>query len=69
MIMPLGQRKDKKSFVIHYASQTLNDAQMNYVTTENELFALYKFESYQNGSPIVGHRPLCFKISDGKARY
>ena len=48
----LGQRKDKKPHVIYYASKTLNDAQMNYSTTEKELlvvvFALEKilFLSY-----------------------
>jgi hypothetical protein len=30
----LGQRKDKKPHVIYYASKTLNDAQLNYATTE-----------------------------------
>jgi hypothetical protein len=43
----LGQRIDKLLHVIYYASQTLNDAQLNYSTTENELlavvFALDKF--------------------------
>ncbi|KAM1024678.1 hypothetical protein ACFX2C_037933 [Malus domestica] len=46
----LGQRKDKKPHVIYYASQTLNDAQLNFSTTEKELlaivFALEKFRSY-----------------------
>ena len=45
----LGQRKDKKPHVIYYASRTLNNAQMNYTTTEKELlvvvFALDKFHS------------------------
>ena len=53
----LGQRKDKKPCVISYASRTLNDAQMNYTTTEKELlavvFALDKYRSYLIGSPIV----------------
>ncbi|KAM2196781.1 hypothetical protein ACFX1Q_000269 [Malus domestica] len=43
----LGQRKDKRTHVIYYASQTLNDAQLNYSMTEKELlavvFALDKF--------------------------
>ncbi|CAN6586220.1 unnamed protein product [Malus baccata var. baccata] len=46
----LGQRKEKKPHVIYYASRTLNDAQLNYSTTEKELlavvFALDKFRSY-----------------------
>ncbi|KAM2950741.1 hypothetical protein COP2_000321 [Malus domestica] len=36
----LGQRKDKRTHVIYYASQTLNDAQLNYSMTEKELFAV-----------------------------
>ncbi|CAL8996903.1 unnamed protein product [Prunus brigantina] len=36
----LGQRKDKKPHVIYYASRTLNDAQLNYSTTEKELLAV-----------------------------
>ena len=44
----LGQRKEKKSYVIYYASKTLNSAQMN-DTTEKELlavvFACEKFRS------------------------
>ncbi|CAN6718954.1 unnamed protein product [Malus baccata var. baccata] len=46
----LGQRKNKQPHVIYYASKTLNDAQLNYSTTEKELlamvFALDKFRSY-----------------------
>ena len=30
----LGQREDKKAFVIYYASKTLDSAQANYTTTE-----------------------------------
>jgi len=53
----LGQRKDKKPYVIYYASKTLNSAQMNYTITEKELlaivFACDKFRSYLVGSPVV----------------
>jgi hypothetical protein len=53
----LGQRKDKKSHVIYYTSKTLNDAQLNYTTTEKELlamvFALDKFRSYLVGSLAI----------------
>ncbi|XP_068321342.1 uncharacterized protein [Pyrus communis] len=53
----LGQRKDKKPHVIYYASQTLNDAQLNYSTIEKELlavvFALDKFGSYLLGTKVI----------------
>jgi len=32
----LGQRKDNKPYAIYYVSQTLDDAQMNYATTEKD---------------------------------
>jgi len=31
----LGKRKNKKPYVIYYASKTLNNAQMNYTTPKN----------------------------------
>ena len=53
----LGQREDKKAFVIYYASKTLDSAQANYTTTEKEflvvVFALEKFRSYVVGSPVT----------------
>jgi hypothetical protein len=73
----LGQRKDKKPFVMYYASKTLNSAQMNYTTTERELlavvFACDKFRSYLVGSPVVvfsDHAALKYLLSkkDSKAR-
>jgi len=73
----LGQRKDKKPYVIYYASKILNSAQMNYTTTEKELlavvFAYEKFRSYLVGSPVVvfsDHAALKYLLSkkDYKAR-
>jgi hypothetical protein len=73
----LGQRKDKKPYVIYYASKTLNNAQMNYTITEKELlavvFACEKFRSYLVGSLVVvfsDHAALKYLISkkDYKAR-
>ncbi|KAM1597114.1 hypothetical protein ACFX1R_034057 [Malus domestica] len=53
----LGQRKNKQPHVIYYASRTLNDAQLNYSTTEKELlavvFALDKFKSYLIGTKVI----------------
>jgi hypothetical protein len=53
----LGQRVDKLPHVIYYASRTLNDVQLNYSTTENELlavvFVLDKFKSYLLGSKVI----------------
>ena len=36
----LGQREEKKTFVIYYASKTLDFAQSNYTTTEKEFLAV-----------------------------
>jgi RNase H-like domain found in reverse transcriptase len=50
----LGQRKDRKSCVIYYASKVLDETQANYTTTEKELlavvFAINKFRPYLMGS-------------------
>ncbi|XP_022850603.1 uncharacterized protein LOC111372477 [Olea europaea var. sylvestris] len=46
----LGQRHEKTFQAIHYASKTLNEAQLNYTTIENKMlavvFACDKFRSY-----------------------
>ncbi|XP_062075251.1 uncharacterized protein LOC133779290, partial [Humulus lupulus] len=73
----LGQRLEKIPHVICYASKTLNDAQLNYSTTEKELlavvFALEKFRSYLLGSKIIvysDHAALKYLLSkkDAKSR-
>ena len=35
-----GQRDDGKPYVVYYARKTLNEAHMNYTTTEKELLAV-----------------------------
>jgi hypothetical protein len=73
----LGRRFDKLPLVIYYASKTLNDAQLNYSTTEKELlaivFALDKFRSYLLGSKVIvysDHVALTYILSkkDAKSR-
>ncbi|CAN6725422.1 unnamed protein product [Malus baccata var. baccata] len=73
----LGQRKEKRPHVIYYASRTLNDAQLNYSTTEKELlavvFALDKFRSYLLGTKVIiytDHAALkyLFTKKEAKAR-
>ena len=54
----LGQRDDsRKPFVICYASKLMNEAQLNYTTTEKEMLAcvysLEKFRSYLVGSKVI----------------
>ncbi|KAL4318797.1 hypothetical protein GQ457_18G009310 [Hibiscus cannabinus] len=55
----LGQRKGRIFHPIYYASKTLNDAQINYTTTEKELlaviFAFDKFRSYLIGTKVTVH--------------
>ena len=53
----LGQRREKIFHTIYYASKTLNEAQLNYTTTEKELlavvFAFDKFRSYLIGTRVI----------------
>ena len=72
-----GQREDGKPYVIYYVSKTLNEVQINYITTEKELlvvvFALDKFRAYLVGSFIVvfiDHSTLKYLLTkqDAKAR-
>ncbi|KAM1672234.1 hypothetical protein ACFXTN_037149 [Malus domestica] len=71
----LGQRKDKQPDVIYYASRTLNDAQLNYSTTEKELlavvFALDKFRSYLLGTKVIiytDHAALKYLLTKKEAK-
>ena len=66
----LGQREDKKAFVIYYVNKTLDSAQANYTTTEKEflavVFALEKFRSYIVVSPVTiftDHTALKYLLS------
>ena len=61
--------------MIYYASKTLNDAQLNYSTTEKELlavvFALEKFRSYLVGSKVIvysDHAALKYLLSKKDAK-
>ena len=55
----LGQKRERIFQVIYYASKTLNDAQLNYATTEKELlaivFAFDKFRPYLISNKVVVH--------------
>ena len=71
----LGQRLDKKSTVICYASKTLIEAQINYTTTEKELlavvYALKKFRPYILGSNMIiytDHATLKYLLSKKEAK-
>ncbi|KAM1175274.1 hypothetical protein ACFX19_028297 [Malus domestica] len=71
----LGQRRNKQPHVIHYASRTLNDAQLNYSTIEKELlavvFALDKFHSYLLGTKVIvysNHAALKYLLTKKEAK-
>jgi hypothetical protein len=53
----LGQRKEGRVHAVYYASKTLNEAKLNYITTEKELiavvFAFEKFRSYIVNSKVT----------------
>ena len=53
----LGQRKEKVFYAIYYANRTLNDAQLNYATTEKYLlvvvFTFDKFRPYLIGNKVI----------------
>ncbi|KAM1359797.1 hypothetical protein ACFX11_046758 [Malus domestica] len=67
--------RNKQPHVIHYASRTLNDAQLNYSTPEKELlavvFALDKFHSYLLGTKVIvysDHAALKYLLTKKEAK-
>ena len=71
----LGQRIDNRQHVIYYSSRTLNDAQQNYTTTEQEflavVFALEKFRPYLLGLKTViftDHSALKYLMTKKEAK-
>ena len=71
----LGQGLDKKPTAICYASKTLIEAQINYMTTEKELlavvYALEKFRPYILGSKIIiytDHAALKYLLSKKESK-
>ena len=55
----LGKKRERIFQLIHYASWTLNDAQMNYDTTGKQLlaivFAFNKFRPYLISNKVIVH--------------
>ena len=71
----LRQREGGKPNVVYYVSKTLNEAQRNYTTTENELlavvYALEKFRAYLVGSDIIiftDHSALKYLLTKQNAK-
>jgi hypothetical protein len=71
----LGQRKEGKVHAIYYASKILNEAQVNYATTEKELFvvvfAFEKFRSYILNSKVIvytDHATIIYLLSNKDAK-
>jgi len=71
----LGQRKNKFFHAIYYASNVLNENQVNYSTTEKELlaviFALENFCSFLIGSKVIvftDHAALKYLLTKGDSK-
>ena len=71
----LGQKVERASHVIYYASMMLNGAQRNYTTTEKELlavvFALEKFRPYLLGAKVIiytDHAALRYLLTKKEAK-
>ena len=75
IVAVLGQREGGKSYVVYYASKTLNKSQRNYTNTEKELLAvvcaLENFRAYLVGSDIViftDHSALKYLLTKKNAK-
>jgi hypothetical protein len=71
----LSQSKDKKHYVVSYASKTLTGPQLNYATMEKELlavvFAIEKFRSYLVGAKVIvytDHATLKYLLTKNDAK-
>jgi hypothetical protein len=71
----LGQRKEGRVHTVYYASKTLNEAQLNYATTEKELlavvFAFEKFRSYIVNSKVIvytDHKAIKYLLAKKDAK-
>ncbi|XP_070050795.1 uncharacterized protein [Nicotiana tomentosiformis] len=73
----LGKRINKIFHSVYYASKTMNDAQVNYAVTKNELlaivFAMEKFLPYLMGTKVIVHTDhallrYLMRNKDSKAR-
>ncbi|XP_070054220.1 uncharacterized protein [Nicotiana tomentosiformis] len=51
----LGQCINKIFHPVYYASKTMNDAQVNYTVTKNELLAMENFCTYLMGTKVIVH--------------
>ena len=72
--LSLLKKINKLPRVIYYASRTLDDAQANYITTENEqaiVFGLDKFRSYLLGTRDIvytDHAALKYLLKKAKSK-
>ncbi|XP_075079838.1 uncharacterized protein LOC142165110 [Nicotiana tabacum] len=65
----LGQRKDKIFRLIYYASRTLNEAHLNYATTEKELLAVvFAFDKFQFDLEIKDKKGTENQVADHLSR-